>query len=420
MSIVTRPDRIMIGDGANTGTTLATIVNGDLSVLKRDMTIMPAGQTISDSDEIFIVQGGLHGPILSDSIKGNKVVSWTGQSFLPSVKQTSHIGYDRVTAQTINVLNNTEYSMGILIKDEKDLYSHRQLRKLYFYTSSAAATAKEILENFASQLQNDINSSKELLPLQVVVIADGTGGTTTATIKNQTVTYHNITAPTNWGLEISGTEYSFNSLKGYQKVFFELGLNTGFDSTVVVTDNQAMVLGEGTYGQIYMMEDFALFFWGFSNRRLHPLATPDRYSNATATQMTSVAGGTVTTVLNDDEFTFTVAPGTMIPAGSVLTLSGGDTLEIKFFKSTTVAVATAKSGFSTATQIYTLGGFYDLYTIEHNDDSASGEINGRSVSAPKRTLIAVPPQSTQKNLLEGILNPWMASAAGSFGPVNLV
>src|ERR1035437_99740 len=94
MSIVTRPDRLMIGDGANTGTTLATIVNGDLSVLKRDMTIMPAGQTISDSDEIFIVQGGLHGPILSDSIKGNKVVSWTGQSFLPSVKQTSHIGYE--------------------------------------------------------------------------------------------------------------------------------------------------------------------------------------------------------------------------------------------------------------------------------------------------------------------------------------
>src|ERR1035437_6696554 len=419
MSIVRRPERVMIGDGANTGTTFATIVNGDILAVKRDMSLLAPGQTVSDSDELYVVQGGAHGPILSDVIKGSSVISWSGESFVAGIKQTSHIGYDRITAQSINVQNSTEYSFGILLKDEKDLYSHRQLRKLYFYTSGVVATAKQILENLAAQVQKDINDSHELLPLQVIVIGDGTGGTTTATVNGTTVTYHNVTGVTNWGLEISGTEYSFNSLKGYQKVFFELGINTGFDSTTVVTDNQLMSIGVGTYGQMYMLEDFALFNWGFSNRRLHPLANPDRYVSATPVAVASVAGGTVTTVLADDEITFSVAPGAFIPAGSTLVLSGGDTVEIKYFKSVTVAVISAKAGFAGAGQTYTISSFYDVYSIEHNDTSASGEVNGRSVMAPKKTIVAIPAASTQKLAFESLMNPWMASTSASFPAVVL-
>lgn len=419
MSIVFRPIRIQIGDGTAIPSTFATVAAGDLAVVKRDMTLLTPGQTIADSDEIYIAQGTASNPQLSAPIKGSSVVSWAGESFKPGIKQTSHIGYDRITAQSINVLNSTEYSLAILLKDDKDLFSHRQLRKLYFYTSSTTATAKEILENLASQIQLDINNSGELLPLQVTVIGDGTGESTTATVNGVTVRYHDITAATNFGLEITGTEYTFNQLKGYQKVFFELGINTGFDTTTVVSNTQAMFLGIGTYGQVYMIEDYGLFYYGFTNRRMFPVLTPTRYTVATPTEVASTAGGTVTTVSGDDEITFSTAPGTAIPAGSILTLSGGDVLEIKFFKSSTVAVCTSNSATSTASQTYTLKQFYDLYTIEHNDDSASGEINGRSVNAPIRTMIAVPPNSTQGADLEARLNPWMASTPKAFTSVTL-
>lgn len=416
MSIVTRPPRVLIGDGTAVPTTFATIATGDIAILKRDMTPLVAGNTISDTSEIFIVQGTATGPYFSSPIKGQSIRRFTGASFAPGSKQTVSIGYDRITTQTINVLNNTEYSLDIVLKDEKDLYSHRQLRKMYFYTSTSSATATAIAEGLARQIQLDINNSGELLPLQVIVVGDGSGGSSTVTIDGVAVKIHNMTAPTNVGIQISGTEYTFSLLKGYQKVFFEVGLNSGFDSTVVVGATQNMALGNGTYEQVSVQEDWGLFYFGFTNRRLFPVANPTRYVSSTPTAV--AISQTASTVSGDDEVTFSAAPA--ITAGSVVNIATlAEKMEIKFFKSATVAVMTAAASATVNTQAVTRDEFYDEYTIEHQDDSASGNINGQTVAAPVRTIVCIPPSSSQGLGFEALINPWMASTPNAFSGVTL-
>lgn len=416
MAIQAKPFRIMIGDGTAMPSTVAGITTGKLTVLKKDMTLLVAGQTVSDSDVIYIAQGTATAPLLSAPIRGSQVKRWSGEAFLPGVKQTTHIGYDRVTAQTINVLNSTDYSLDIVLKDDKDLFSQRQLRKVYFVTSGAAATALAILESFAQQIQTDINNSGELLPLQVIVVGDGSGGTTTKVVNATTITEHNVTAPTNLGLEISGTEYSFSQLKGYTKVYFEVGLNSGFDSTVVVTNNQAMNLGSGVYAQVYMKEDFGLQYSGFNNRRLAFFPQPTRY--AANVGVANAIVPTVTTTLNDDEITFSANPQSVLPAGSIINIATyTGTLEIKYYKSATVAVCSAAANASVAGQAVTKQEFYSILAITHNDDSVSGSINGMSVNPPLVTLIASTAASAQLSGMEALLNPWMASTA--LAPANV-
>ena len=421
MGLQTRPFRIMIGDGTAIPSTFATILTGDLAIVKRDMSLLAVGNTIADSDVIYIAQGTASGPILSAPIKGTQVSRWAGEAFAPGRKQTTHIGHDRITAQSINVLNDTEYSIDIVLKDDKDLYSNRQLRKVYFYTSSASATATAIAQGLAAQIQKDINESGEQLPLQVIVVGDGTGDRSTATVGGIVINTHDMTAATNVGIEISGTEYTFSALKGYNKVFFEVGLASGFDSTVVVANTQTMALGSGVYAQVYMKEDEGLLNWGFTNRRLHPVAQPTRYASATGTYAASVTNG-VAVVASDDEITLDA--GHAAVAGNILRITdsaaGVGSYEIKFFISTNVAVlSSAFAGTTDANADYEIFSQYDMYAITHNDDSSSGTINGQSVNPPLVTMVAIPANSTQAANLEALLNPWMASTPAAFTAVVL-
>ena len=62
---------------------------------------------------------------------------------------------------------------------------------------------------------------------------------------------------------------------------------------------------------------------------------------------------------------------------------------------------------------------YDVYTIEHNDNSASGNINGQTVAAPMVTIVAIPANSAQGTSFQNLMNPWMASTPGAFTAVTL-
>jgi len=63
---------------------------------------------------------------------------------------------------------------------------------------------------------------------------------------------------------------------------------------------------------------------------------------------------------------------------------------------------------------------YDVYVIDHNFVHSSANVNG-FITEPLQTIIAVPYDAAANNgnLLEAILNPWMASCPGAFSAVNL-
>lgn len=418
--------QILIGDGANSAapiTSVANIANGDIAVVKRDMTILTAGETISDSDVIYVAQGTANGPIFSAPILGASVSKYEGQSYATKSKQTVHVGYNRGSAASINVANDTEYSLSIIIKHDKQIWSKRQLRRVFSYVSDSTATAKEICENLAALIIKEARLGNPAFSyLDVTVVGDGTGDNTTATVNGETVKYHDITGVTKVGLEITSKEEAFNGLDKYERVYFEVKLSSGFDATTVVTETQSAKYGSGEYGQIYDLEKFAQGYKGITNYRKFPIPTPTYYASTTGSNTSSVANG-IAVVAGDDEVTFDA--GHSVVAGNLITITdsaaGVGTYEVKYFISANVAVLTsAFAGTTDANADYTVKEFYDMIVIDHADNAVSGEINGRTVAAPKRTIVAMPAgAATQSNAVLALLNPYMASVPGAFANISL-
>ena len=104
-------DKLLIGkDISRTGTLVVggsgdNLAEGEIVVLDKNMAIMTAGQTISDTDTIYIIQGtgddyaysdadgtavtGVTRFIASDPIEGKLVKSWKGISYDAKGEQAS-------------------------------------------------------------------------------------------------------------------------------------------------------------------------------------------------------------------------------------------------------------------------------------------------------------------------------------------
>lgn len=412
--------KIFVGDGANTGTSIATMVAGDILIAKRDMSLLSAGDTISDSDVIYIVQGDVNNhPVFSDPISGSTVSKFEGEAYRTKSKQTTHVGYNRGSVAGINVANNTEYGLSIIFKFDKQLWSKRQLRRVFNYTSDTNATGKEICENLAALIikESRLGRGGDFSVLDVVVVGDGTGVLTTATINGETVSYHGITGATNYGLEITSKELTVNAFDKYERIYFSVKLSSGFDSTTIVTETQAAKYGSGEYGQIHDIEKFAQGNKGITNFRGFPIPTPDYYATNTGNFVAIPQTAAATTA--DDEITFSAAP-VGVSAGSLITAAGvTGTLEVKYMKTSTIAVLTSAVDATITVGAVTNKQLYDMYIIRSFDTNSSGEINGRTISSPKQTIVAIPANQAQGIAFEALINPWMASTPGAFASIVL-
>lgn len=414
---------ILISDGSAlpaNNAAITAVVDGQIGIFGSDWTALnPAGgDTISTQPEIYIVQGktGTDGDFIvkkSAKIKGTNVTAYKAEAYQAAKREVWAIGYNRKTATgSIEVNNDVNYNFVIRFKNNKHLYSERPEVLNANFTSSTTNTELATATTIASI----INNSSQKVQIVAIVVGNGTG-------------VYGLTGATAYGVEITGKDINQNLSTTYtpEQVYFSVFVNdaSGFGTTTTCTQIQAFDPGNGTYNQVYSIENFNMGNEGVLNRRQWPIPVLD-YS-ATSTLINSLAVvETVTGTISEDTVTFSNATiAAKIFAGDKVTFNGVQ-YEIKYFISTTVAVLTSVLLAGQAATAVTVKGKYDLITIEFTDtvNTATGFV----ATANKSVIIAVP--SMQSGVIystsslagidvKAILDAWMATTPGAFPAITL-
>jgi len=275
MSQLERNQKVLVSkDVTVDATSLANLAEGELAVLKPDMTFLTAGETIADAPYIYIVQGTdtLGDPKFSQKITGKQVVNYSGSERAAAAEQVTYIGDNGTTGAILPVSNSTEYSLHIVFKEDKVAFSERQLRRSFHYTTDATATAAEIMNAFVALINADSICKTR------VTAATSTGGG-------------------NQGIKLTGKAQTYKKIDGYEQVYFEVSLDLGFtratpvdelgyiyvngaDPTSTNSNSVSPSRGVGTYALVTDLEVFALGHNGITNRTKFPI--PDGASNTYA------------------------------------------------------------------------------------------------------------------------------------------
>lgn len=126
MSSYNNVNRVLIGDGTNSGTitSIAGIQKGDLFLLNEagvPVTTNAAAAALPRHERVTIAAGIGNGiAILSSPIQGHTVSKYEGQSYVAPSERVVILGYNGTASTSISVTAGTEYRLRILIKD-----SHR-------------------------------------------------------------------------------------------------------------------------------------------------------------------------------------------------------------------------------------------------------------------------------------------------------
>lgn len=249
--------------------TVATLAVGEIAVVKDDMTIMNAGDTIANSDYCYIVQGGATAaaaPKFSAKIQGLHVSKWQGTTYAAAVQQVSVVGAIGGLAGSINLVNSVEYTLSIIFTYDKVIGSERQLVRRFNYTSDATATQQEIAQALAAA----INADPVAATLMTAVAAVGVGA--------------------NWGITLTALAQTYEIIDGYEQVTWKIALGGGFNdggtTTLAVASgaggSTTPLYGSGTFPHVSDLERAALGYDGITNLMRFPVPSYPVYSVATA------------------------------------------------------------------------------------------------------------------------------------------
>lgn len=323
---ISRTGSVQISDS----TASTYIADGEIVVLDSGDNALVAGQTISDSEVISIVQGrGTSNPVQkSMKVTGRNVRKYSGKSYVAPQEQISYIGYNsssgNITATSLN-----KYILRLYFKYDKEMWSQQVFQRYYEYDSDSSATSLEVAENFVEKLIGDTAVSTDV---KAEMVTDGTftvlGGASTLAVTNGSATAtasaagHNLVADdlvriggtgastpvyrvasvsgttitlawayqgttatvananvgemsvvTSYGIKLTGKAFTFTipyaGLFRYQKVAFDLSIkNFG---TTAITLSQEAGRGNGTAEEVAELEWFAQGFDGIRNRSSHPI-----------------------------------------------------------------------------------------------------------------------------------------------------
>lgn len=396
---------------SSTITTSTAIVGSDMTALN------PAGgDTITTQPSIFVLNKLANGDIKkSFEIKGTSVSGYKGISYAPAKREVWAIGYNRATtAGTIEVNNSTNYNFTIRFKNDKIFYSERPEVLNVNFTSAAAATQLTI----ATQIANAINNSAFGVQVDAIVVGDGTG-------------VYGLTGAANYGVEIAALDVAQFANTSYlaNYVYFSVQVddNSGFGTTTTCTQIQAFDPGAGTYYSVYNKENFMYQYEGVLNRTKFPIPTLAYLSNSTGISSGNIAAFTATGTATEDTVTFSAAASTQLPAGSIIIISG-NTYEIKYYISTTVAVLTSVLLTSPAATAVSAKAWYDTFIVEVTDVVTTPGANVGQF-AKKQVIIVAPAissgatamttQGAESKDIQDILNDWCASTPGAFANLAL-
>lgn len=245
--------------------TVATLADGEIAVVKDDMTIMNAGDTIANSEYCYIVQGCFEGgvrvaPRFSAKIQGLQVTKWEGTSYAAAVQQVDIVGAPAGLAGNINLVNSTEYRLSLIFTYDKVIGSERQLVRRFYYTSDATATEQEIAQAFATAITND-DVAKDLVSATAAL---GVG--------------------TSWGVTITAKAQAYKVIDGYEQVTFKTVMDGGFSDGGTTTYNDSVApatlpnYGSGTYAHVSDLERAALGYDGVTNLMKFPVPSYPVYA----------------------------------------------------------------------------------------------------------------------------------------------
>lgn len=421
MSQIQRVQNVFIGDGtampaAGSVVSSTNVLTGDLAIGNTEMEVMAAGDTVANTDGIFVVEGrtSTTAPTKrSMKIPGKKVTSYLGKSYKPASRDVWAIGYNRQTsAGSIDVTSDSDYQFYLRFKNSKQLFSERALRRSFTFRSATSATQLSIATQIAAAINADIISADFCT---AVVVADGTGA-------------YGLTGATNYGVEITSKVLAINQTSYLEeRVYFEVHLEdfaTSFGSTTA-TQIENMTYGSGTYNQVYLIEKRCLSNEGVLNFTKWPIPTQIMAASSTLATSSNVSGttGNVTVTINLDRGSVATA-NTILRPGEIIDVNGVQ-YEIKYLISTTEFVlTTVASATYTGANLKVKYG-YDTIAIEFSnpnllDGAGMLQDNLQSVviAIPAITAAAAyNSQSTQLGDVLGILNPYMQSVG--FATLNL-
>ena len=423
MNNLNRVQSIFIGDGTGLpadNATISSVTSGIVGVYGTDMTALnPAGgDTITTQPAIYIVEGktdssGNSYVKRSSKIDGASVLTYNAESYSPAKREVWALGYSRsAAAGTIEVNPDTTYNYTIRFKNDKFIYSERPEVLNVSFTSSTTATQLSI----ATQVASSINNSSFKKNVIAVVVGDGTG-------------VYGLTSASNYGVEITSkdVEQFINTTYTLNQVYFAVFVNdaTGFGTTTTCTQIQAFAYGDGTYNEIYSLENKCFGTEGVMNRRQWPIPVLD-YSSTSALVLSASITPTVAGTAGEDKVTFSATVAAILRAGEKVEL-GGINYEIKYFISTTVAVLTSViTGSTMTTSAAKVRYKYDTITIEFND--AINTPTGVVAVANKSVVISVPAinaagaynsLSTAGTNLKAVLDGWMTTTPRAFANISI-
>lgn len=413
---IQKVNEIFVGNGTNLdgGGTAFTSIAAQIAIVGTDMTCLASTDTIATANRgsIYFVNKYSDGTFKrSMPIKGTSVTGYKGETFRPATRMVTAIGYDRKAATGSIVVNaDTFYAASIIFKNDKDMFSERPERLSIEFTSSTTATQSSIADQIVNAINNSAygSSATGIKVVKAVKVGDGTG-------------VYGLTGAANYGVEIWGLDVNQFANTTYQAnyVYFTSQVDdaTGFDTTSTSVI-QYMDSGAGTYNGIYNMENKFLGTEGALNRRLWPIPTYTLLAVDPAVTSGTLAAFTVTGTSGEDKLTFSAAASTQLPAGSKIVVSG-NTYEIKYYISTTVAILTSVLLTSPAATAVSAKAGYDVISVSftdttYQDGAGVGQFSTKTLYIATPTIASGATSMTAAASAEGaailaILNTWMPS-----------
>jgi hypothetical protein len=158
-------ERVLVTNvtSANTGTSLATIANGDILVFNRKMgTALTGSPTISsnaDNDEIYICAGlapeGSMKLLSSWPIKVKSVTSAKLSTYVAPVEKVQTIPFGSLT-----ISDNSQYEFDIIYNNPVDIVLQQKAQaERYYYKTSNNASQAELAFAMAVRAGNDKNAN---------------------------------------------------------------------------------------------------------------------------------------------------------------------------------------------------------------------------------------------------------------------
>jgi hypothetical protein len=274
--MLNRVDKLLIGKDISRTASLIlykadgmpNLADGEIVVLDKNMKIMSAGATISDSDTIYIIQGtgdtydyadadgtavtSVRRFITSDPIEGAKVKNWKGVSYdAKGEKAVSTV----LTAWTPDP--GTEYILRIVYKDIKEhpgqfTQTYRHIATTTTLDTEAAALAAKVTAHSGARVTCTYTTGTDTLLVTGKAIPECTSSLTDIDKFSQ--------------VDFDMYLLYVNSSGNWQNI-------STTSQTITATDH-----GQGTWEQVRDLEKAAKGYRGFTNRTTFPVQEPTTYT----------------------------------------------------------------------------------------------------------------------------------------------